>query len=232
MFYSENLNLLFIASPKTGSTSVQSILLDLDPKGERFTITLGDRVIDSSYVNSDSLGHATASEFREVLGPERYDALRTIGFVRDPIEKLVSAYFFTRKGSIRDVLNIRTAKSKWPLVSKRIVAITLARLLPFTVWALVFPMKKCSDYFLDSQGNLIVDFLGSTSRLETDLAGILNDLKVQMDVQKIPHLNRSKHKKVEEYVAPEGILFKYLAKRYADDIRLSELVRNGYADLR
>jgi len=230
VFYSERLNLLFIASPKTGCTSVESYLLNLDPDGERFKITLEDRVIDSSCVKSDSLGHATARELREALGAKHYDAMHTFGFVRHPIEKLVSAYFFTRKGSLLGAFQIRTAKSKWRLVAKRIIGITAARILPFWFWALLFPMKKCSDYFLDSSGNIIVDFLGATDRLDADLTGILSGLGVAIRDLRVPHVNQSSHKKAHEYLVQDGFLHRCLQKRYADDLRLFALAKHGYVD--
>jgi hypothetical protein len=142
LFYSDRFNLLFVACPKTGSKSVEASLLQLDSKGERFRISLPDRIIDSSMVATDSLGHATALEFRQVLGDEHYQNIRVIGFVRDPIEKLVSSYYFTRKLPLQGIFEIKTPKSKLLLASKRVMAILAARLMPFSVWALFFPMKK------------------------------------------------------------------------------------------
>lgn len=88
--------MLFIACPKTGSTSVEASHLQLDPEGERFRISLADRVIDSSMVETDSLAHATAIEFRQVLGDDHFRRMRAIGYVRESIEKLVACYHFTR----------------------------------------------------------------------------------------------------------------------------------------
>ena len=139
MFYSVKLNILFIAAPKTGSTSVENFLLQLDPGGERFKITLPDRVLDSSQVKSASLGHATARELRQILGTERYESMTRIGFVRHPVEKMVSAYHFTRGSSLSSVFRIKSAKSKWPLVGKRIVALLAARAMPFEIWARAYP---------------------------------------------------------------------------------------------
>lgn len=232
MFYSERLNLLFIASPKTGSTSVESFLLKLDPDGERFRISIEDRVIDSSHVKTDSLGHATAIEFKQVLGAVKFNSLRTFGFVRDPFEKVVSAYFFTRTGSLIGAFGIRTAKSKWRLVSKRVVSILAARLLPFSVWAYLFPMKKCSDYFLNNAGRLMVDYLGATRRLNHDLQAILNDLDLDVGAVDVPHLNTSNHESVQKYLQKDGVLYRRLARKYADDLRLYELVKNKHVSRR
>ena len=228
MFYSDRLNLLFVACPKTGSTSIEASLLQLDPEGERFRIPLPDRTIDSTMVATDSLGHATALEFRHVLGDEHYQKMRVIGFVRDPIEKLVSTYCFTRKGRLRSVFELKKKKSKLLIAIKRVVTILAARLMPFPVWALLFPMKRCSSYFTDSTDRVIVDYLGATHRLNSDLIEILDDIGIDASRLDVPRLNTSVHKQPYEYVSKGGFLHKVLSNRFKNDVRLFELVESRY----
>ena len=231
MFYSKQLNLLFVAAPKTGSMSVQSYLSKLDPNGERFRITLEDRIIDSSHVGSASLGHSTAMEFRQALGAEYYDSTRTFGFVRHPIEKLVSTYNFLRQYSLIATLKMSAPKSKWLLVTRQLISIISAKVLPFTIWAFLFPMKKCSHYFLDSSGRVMVDYLGATDRLEVDLVAILEKFGISVGDQIVPHVNKSSYKRDYKYVKSGGLLEKYLANRYRADLSLYELVKDGYLGL-
>ena len=228
MFYSDRLNLLFVACPKTGSTSVQAFLSQLDSEGECFRISLSDRTIDSTMVATDSLGHATALEFRQVLGDEYYRKMRVIGFVRDPIEKLVSTYCFTRKVRLRSVFELKTPNGKLFLASKRVGTILAARLLPFSVWALLFPMKRCSSYFIDASDQIIVDYLGATHRLNSDLVEMLDDIGIDTSRLDVPRLNTSVHKQPHEYVRKGGFLHKVLSKRYKNDARLFKLVESGY----
>lgn len=227
MFYSEKLGLLFIAAPKTGSTSVEAFLLKIDPMGERFRITLADRIIDSRHVKTPSLGHATSREFRRLLGPQHYNSLRTFGFVRHPFEKLVSTYFFIRQSSISSATKVRSPKNRWAIMARQILGILLARLLPFWLWARFWPMKKCSDYFLDDDGNLNVDYLGFTSRLSEDLVLILQDIGYQHTNDAVPHANQSKHSTALEYIG-SGRLRRYLQRRYQDDLALCELVKDRF----
>ena len=226
MFYSSRHNLLFIAAPKTGSTSVEDCLLKLDPDGQRFRITLPERTIDSSQVRY-SLGHATASELRQLLGAERYDSMITVGFVRHPIEKLMSAYHFSRGRKLAHVIGVRTAKSKWALASKRVIAILMARILPFPVWSRIYPMKRCSDYFLDDSGALIVKYLGNTNRLANDLKQILRMEGIEIAEVEVPHLNRSNHGGQCTTALGTG----FLETKYADDIKLFELVKDHVVSL-
>ena len=75
MFYSDRFGLLYVACTKTGSMSVHATLAELDPEGERFSISLPDRVVDLKSIAGDSLGHATASELRRAIGDENYQTI-------------------------------------------------------------------------------------------------------------------------------------------------------------
>ena len=226
MFYSKHDNLLFIAAPKTGSTSVQQCLSALIPDGTRFRIDLPDRAITSTDVKTPSLGHAKAAEFREALGVKLYQELNVFGFVRDPIEKVVSSYFFTRSGKLRDAFKIRTEKSKSLMVARRIVAILGARILPLWLWSLVYRMRDCNSYFTDQDGNLIVDYLGSTGRLSSDLVKILDNMGHEVPKGLIPHTNTSRHRRPEDYRF-FSLWIPLLRRRYAADLELYKLVEDG-----
>ena len=226
MFYSNEHKLLFIAAPKTGSTSVEQCLSALFPDGTRFRIELEERTITSADVKTPSLGHAKAIEFREVLGPEVYSDLNVFGFVRDPIEKIVSSYFFTRSGRLRDVLNIRTEKSRTLMIARGIASILSARLLPLWLWSLVYRMRDCNSYFTDDAGNMLVDYLGSTERLASDLVVILDALGHEIPKGLIPHTNTSRHRRAEDYWFFR-LWIPLLRRRYSADARLYKLVKNG-----
>ena len=226
MFYSYQNNLLFIAAPKTGSTSVEECLSELIQDGTRFRIDLQDRTITSAHVKTPSLGHAKASEFRNALGAERYMQLNVFGFVRDPIEKVVSSYFFTRNMKLSPSFSIRTANSKFVMVTRRIISILSARLLPLWLWSLVYRMRDCNSYFTDGDGNVIVDYLGATHRLSSDLVEILDHLGHQVPAELISHSNASSHRKVEDYWFFR-LWIPYLRKRYSGDLGLYKLVEDG-----
>lgn len=194
--------------------------------GKRFRIDLPDRTITSADVETPSLGHAKASEFREVLGPEMYQRLSVFGFVRDPIQKVVSSYFFTRSQKLRDVFGIRTEKSKFKLVTRSVSTILLARILPLWLWSLLYRMRDCHSYFTDSDGSVIVDYLGSTDRLSTDLVEILGRLGHDVPEKLIPHSNSSRHRKPEDYWFFK-LWIPFLKRRYFADMKLADLVEDG-----
>ena len=178
-------------------------------------------------VATGSLGHATAIELRRVLGDEHYNRMRVFGFIRDPIEKLVSSYHFTRKTRLRSIFEIKTPGSKLLLAIKRLMAILAARVLPFSIWAFVFPMKSCSSYFVDASGQIIVDYVGATHRLNGDLVEILNNMAIDSSELDVPRLNTSVHKKPNAYVRNGSFLHRYLLRRYRNDVRLFKLVESS-----
>ena len=211
--------------------SVHAALENIDPDGERFRIPLPDVVVDSTSVNTDTLGHATAPELRAAMGDHNYRAMTAFGFIRHPIEKLVSSYFFTRKQSLLADFGSSSAGDRLRLLrlsARRIFSVLAARLLPLSVWTVFFPMKTCSSYFVDSDGRIIVDYLGATDRLHSDLVAILDDVGLDTSAVEVPNLNKSVHSGAQSYVAEGGSLHRRLSKRYADDLKLYELVRSRY----
>jgi hypothetical protein len=72
--YLSQKKLIFIHNPRTGGQSFA-------------TLAYGK-----------SLGHLTASKIKTAIGSDEYENRISIGFVRDPVERLISAYNFSRQG--------------------------------------------------------------------------------------------------------------------------------------
>lgn len=75
MFFSNKHNLLYIASPKTGSTSIEEALKNLDPSGEQQKIKISHLEITGTDLDQGIIGHARARELKKALGDGNYNKL-------------------------------------------------------------------------------------------------------------------------------------------------------------
>ena len=83
------------------------------------------------------------------------------------------------------------------------------------------------SYFVDASGQIIVDYVGATHRLNGDLVEILNNMAIDSSELDVPRLNTSVHKKPNAYVRNGSFLHRYLLRRYRNDVRLFKLVESS-----
>jgi hypothetical protein len=199
MFYSPKYDLLFIAIPKTGTRSIEDALGRVDPSGERHKITLDNRTIDSSMMYHGVVGHARAWELRDAIGNERYDNMKTVAFIRDPFSKLVSSYSYNKSMDLRSSFRIKGNNKRYLRIAKDFITKLIPKMLPFKIWALIYPMKSNMKYIFDRDGKKLVKYIGRTEYLEEDLVQILQHLNIVENHIDVKHINRSNHKEYEKY---------------------------------
>jgi hypothetical protein len=93
---------IYMAVPKTGSTSVQKFLLENDK-----TATKNGAEIEGKFYRFRE--HMTASGIKTVLGI-KYEDYTVIGFKRQSYSRLVSSYFFLKQGAKNDFRNGKKMK--------------------------------------------------------------------------------------------------------------------------
>lgn len=201
MIISNENRYIFIAVPKTGTTSVQKLLLEHDPTAR----TYGIEIEGKNYRFGE---HDTALQIKTELG-SRYADYRTFGFIRNPYSRLVSSYFFYRNGKPITKGN----KKPWPTRLR----VAYARLLPFKLWALTYPYKSNRQHFLDEHGRMIVDFVGTFENLGSDLAKIFEAIGLSVPADQLPHSNKSKHSSYEDYFSNESFKRK-IVRTLRDDL--------------
>ncbi|QAA81293.1 hypothetical protein EI546_05925 [Aequorivita sp. H23M31] len=176
---------IYVAVDKTGTTSVEKFLMDSDE-----TATKNGVEIDGKQYKFK--GHSTALEIKAVLG-KHYDDYTVIGFVRNPYSRVVSSYFFLKKGA-KPWKNVDRDR---PLIQK--LQIKFTQIMPFKPWALIYPYRANRIYFVGEKGNLIVDKIGIFENLSEDLETILISCGLNFDFSKFPHTNKSVHKEESTY---------------------------------
>jgi hypothetical protein len=199
MFYSNKYNLLFIASPKTGTVSIEEALVKLDPQGELWKIAVGDKKIDSMDVDSGSIGHASARELKKVIGKVDFIKLNTMTFIRNPYLKLVSSYFFNKKNKLSHAFHIKGEKHKIKRSINYFLTTLFAKVLPFKIWAILYPYRSNLAHLTDHDGALIVKHIGRTEYLNKDFHSIMKSLNIDAKHIQVAKKNTSSHKSYENY---------------------------------
>jgi hypothetical protein len=221
MILSQKHKILFVANPKTATTSVQKWLLKEDVSFNKTAHELNGKHIILEE-------HITAETAREKLGIEYYEILFVFGFCREPSSKLISSYFFYKQaGKNRKLWDLGTK-----VVSARIknfFQYLSAKLLPLNIWLLVYPYKAQYPYFTDSSGNVIVGNIGRFENLKNDLERMLKKQKIQVDFDNLTVVNKSD--KAEISLNPFLIkVLKLRHRRFRDDIIFYEKVKSQWVN--
>jgi len=168
----------------------------------------GNSVISDHFrVFSHDLRNENFVYFKDSL--ERKGAEFSFAFVRNPWDRLVSAYEYLKNGGIcpldaEDYLNLF---SKYENFKEMVLN-----------WEEVFfdqiHFKSQSDWICDNDGNIIVDFVGKFENLQQDFDIVCD--RMQIPRKKLPHTNKTNHKHYTEYYDDE--IREIVAKKYARDI--------------
>lgn len=190
--------------PKTGSQTIRDFLLKYDPTAQwnYFEIN-GKRVFIPE--------HATAKEIKDKIG-QIYNEYDVIAFIREPLSKVVSVYFFYKGGKI-----IGTIKGKKSRKIQNIINILLARILPFKLFALLKQVRTNYSYLCDDQGVVIVNHVGRTEFLNADIERIIKKLDLPFDTSLLQTKNVSKYDRNKDYIG-NGIFRNLLERKYSKDV--------------
>jgi hypothetical protein len=224
MIYSKKYNLLYIAVPKTGTTSVVKAILTIDPEAESNHLTVGERVIRGKDLKKGVLGHARAKEIKEVVSDDFFNCLNIIATIRDPKSKLVSAYFFSKKNKLIKTKYNKIKSFRLFYNELRFVfSVLLARLLPFQLWVFLYPYRSNHDYICDDEGNRLVTYVARTEYLDADLKLILSKLDIDISNFELGISNTSKHEDYSVYYKNK-LFNKLISKRLKQDNDLYQKV--------
>ena len=138
--YLNQKKLIFIHNPRTGGQSFA-------------TLAYGK-----------SLGHLTASKIKKAIGSDEYENRISIGFVRDPVERLISAYNFSRQGGTNIIKQNRFRRvPRWAL--ERFDVFCREWLFKEKKENLDLVFRSQYLWFFDKDRNLIVSQIYDISKL-------------------------------------------------------------------
>jgi len=145
--------------------------------------------------------HLTAKEYRR-LYPKEFAEFFKFSFVRNPWDRIVSAYHANIQGTIRRC----KAESFEDFLRN------FQQCVPISTQALM------KTYLCDSQGISLVDFVGRYERLEEDWDYVCNRLKIRA---KLPELNVTEHSDYKAYYTEE-------TRRIVENIYAKDIAFFGY----
>ncbi len=194
---SDRYQCVFVEVPKTGSTSIRSIIGQ--PEKPHLNI---QEVRKKYFQRSDIETKNPVRHFlkkRELLA--QWNRYFKFGFVRNPWDRVVSLYL--RKEGIQMVDKMSFEEFVRWIQNRSDTCIH-----PST-------HKNQLDWFLDERGEVAVDFIGKFENLSTDWAFISTKLGIE---QELPHANKnpSKKKHYSEYYTDE--LRNIIADKFRTDI--------------
>ncbi|MTJ29320.1 sulfotransferase family 2 domain-containing protein [Aphanizomenon sp. UHCC 0183] len=221
MLISYSHKFIFFHIAKAAGSSIKEALQSYAQEPEKFKINrpqrmLGDKINPLYEIWESSLWHAKAKDVQKEFSPEIYNSFYKFAFVRNPWDWQVSYYHFIlkEKAHIRHELVKSMAGFeeylKWVINTKN----------PFPKGA----TKLQKEIITDSQGRLIVDYIGRYETLATDLNYVCQQLNLQTS---LPYLNQSKHRNYQEYYNPKTI--KLVEEHFQEDIALFGYTFDGYS---
>lgn len=195
MIVSTRKTFIFCAMNKTGTTSVEHALRPYRNRFMEWRLRRAYRRLGRTIPAK----HMVASDFRLLVGEQRWNDYFTFCFVRNPFDRLVSVYKYHRD-RIAD---------KHPM----------AKELDFETWIMRggsgSAVRLMADFVSDEQGTPIVDFIGRYETLQADFHKVCQQIGIESE---LPWLNSTEHDHYAQYYTPAA--HDEVARRFRRDLEI------------
>ena len=163
---------IFVHIPKTGGVSISDALFD--------TGTVG--------------GQRPARTYRLIYGDERYAEMFSFGFVREPVDRLTSAFRYLSTGGRQHRSDLAVAQQLKPIGSlEEFVLDHLGQ----PGYETIAHFRPQADFLCDDDGTVMVDFVGRFERLARDFAAVADRIGVQRSLEQRLNVGRKRNAAVE-----------------------------------
>lgn len=200
MIYSKKHKFLFISVPKTGTSSIQAMLVEQGVgKQNRFEIDGVETVLPD---------HVSAQEMKDILG-DKWDSLIKVAFARNPWDKVLSSFYYNKQGLVERY----ERKGKKPPFYR--IKKFLSNLLPFRLWACFYPTRPCTHFISDANGEILVDYVFAFEQIEQSKG----ELCEMLGLPELPLPKENMSVGRPKHASAYGAISKWLVgRRLAEDI--------------
>ncbi|MEL7023462.1 MAG: sulfotransferase family 2 domain-containing protein [Pseudomonadota bacterium] len=208
---SHKYNCIFVHIPKAGGTSIEDLIWP--SKRDRTEENLWGGFIDgvSNRYQTGGLQHLTGRLIREAVGQNDFDRYYKFTFARNPWDKAVSQFSYMKtRSDARTILGLTQDTDFKTYLS-------LIRKVDHVQW------KPQYEFFLDENGDQMVDFVGRLENFNEDVMHVINHLDVRKGllrrkIDSIPHSKKSSRSHYKDYYDAESR--EIVAEMYQRDIEL------------
>lgn len=205
MIISHKHRFIFFAIPKTGTHSMRRILRPYLGEGDAEQVALFEdtpKALPYPEMAALKHGHITAQQIRWVLGEETFASYFKFAVVRNPFDRFVSYCSFVSA----------SVNGSFAATPRDYMKHILTKTRPYD--HILF--RPQSEFVTDSDGKLIVDFVGRVERLQADSERIC--ARIGIPCAELGRSNESSHRDYREYYDDE--LIGLVSDMYRSDLEL------------
>ncbi len=201
MIVSHHRAFVFVAVPKVASQSIRSVLRNYTIKGDWEQCGLYDRrLFPIPHLSIKATGHLSLQELKPFLSQHQWQNYFKFGFVREPLDRFLSACFF-----LIPTLHHQKNPNK-----------TILEYLDKPGWLNQIHLLPQSD-FLCINGEISANFIGRYESLEQDMLSLMDTINLESN-PKLPQLNTTKNR--NRKFTPNADIVGIVEEIYARDYQL------------
>ena len=162
-----------------------------------------------------TLGHYSALEIQNKF-PKLFSDSFTFSLVRNPWDRLLSAYRFAKQGRT-ETMGIRNSKQYQIPEFESFESFVLEWLVHKNVDELDFVFQTQSRFLVDFNGQLLPDYIGKLENIDTDIKNIETKLNRTL---RIPHVNKTSVSSCYREAYKTQTMIDIVSEKYSKDIEL------------